>query len=105
VKVEDGHLRVSDDAVVVYAVADCPLCRQKAAQTGIPNPNPPGDTFDISVRNMRIWVDVAHALYVGHFGDNARRAARGMRQSGWFKTSLDRLQPHQKRRAPSSTAP
>jgi hypothetical protein len=71
VKVEDGYLRVSDDAVVVYAVADCPLCRQKAAQTGILDPNPPGDTFDISVRNMRIWVDVAHALYVGHFGDNA----------------------------------
>ncbi len=71
VKVEDGYLRVSDDAVVVYAVADCPLCRQKAAQTGIPDANPPGDTFDINVRDMRIWVDVAHALYVGHFGDNA----------------------------------
>ncbi|WP_035034003.1 glycosyl hydrolase family 28 protein [Caulobacter sp. AP07] len=71
VKVEDGYLRVSDDAVVVYAVADCPLCRQKAAQTGVPDPNPPGDTFDIRVRNIRIWVDVAHALYVGHFGDNA----------------------------------
>ncbi|MGR4866602.1 glycosyl hydrolase family 28 protein [Caulobacter sp. LARHSG274] len=71
VTVADGYLRVSDDAVVVYAVADCPLCRQKAAQTGVPDPNPPGDTFDIKVRNMRIWVDVAHALYVGHFGDNA----------------------------------
>lgn len=71
VKVRDGYLRVSDDAVVVYAVADCPICRQKAAQTGIPDANPPGDTFDIDVRDMRIWVDVAHALYVGHFGDNA----------------------------------
>jgi hypothetical protein len=71
VKVRDGFLRVSDDAVVVYAVADCPLCRQKAAQTGVPDPNPPGDTFDIDVRDMRIWVDVAHALYVGHFGDNS----------------------------------
>ncbi|MGF7148709.1 hypothetical protein FHS96_002337 [Sphingomonas zeicaulis] len=69
VTVEDGYLRVSDDAVVVYAVADCPLCRQRAARTGIPDPNPPGDTFDINVRNMRIWNDVAHALYVGHFGD------------------------------------
>lgn len=71
VKVRDGYLRVSDDAVVVYAVADCPICRQKAAQTGIPDVDPPGDTIDIDVRNMRIWVDVAHALYVGHFGDNA----------------------------------
>ena len=71
VKIHDGYLRVSDDAVVVYAVADCPICRQKAAQTGIPDINPPGDTVDIDVRNMRIWVDVAHALYVGHFGDNA----------------------------------
>lgn len=71
VKVRDGFLRVSDDAVVVYAVADCPICRQKAAQTGVPDPNPPGDTFDIDVRDMRIWVDVAHALYVGHFGDNS----------------------------------
>jgi hypothetical protein len=70
VKVRDGYLRVSDDAVVVYAVADCPVCRQKAARTGIPDPNPPGDTFDIDVRDMRIWVDVAHALYIGHFGDN-----------------------------------
>ncbi|HWU12698.1 MAG TPA: glycosyl hydrolase family 28 protein [Caulobacter sp.] len=71
VKVRDGYLRVSDDAVVVYAVADCPICRQRAAQTGVPDPNPPGDTFDIDVRNMRLWVDVAHALYIGHFGDNA----------------------------------
>ncbi|KQV64097.1 glycosyl hydrolase family 28 protein [Caulobacter sp. Root343] len=71
VKIQDCYLRVSDDAVVVYAVADCPICRQKAAQTGIPDPNPPGDTADIEVRNMRLWVDVAHALYVGHFGDNA----------------------------------
>lgn len=70
VKVRDSYLRVSDDAVVVYAVADCPLCRQRAAATGVPDPNPPGDTFDIDVRNMRLWVDVAHALYVGHFGDN-----------------------------------
>lgn len=70
VSVNGGYLRVSDDAVVVYAVADCPLCRQRAAQTGIPDSNPPGDTFDISVRNLRIWNDVAHALYIGHFGDN-----------------------------------
>lgn len=71
VSVDGGYLRVSDDAVVVYAVADCPLCRQRAAQTGIPDIDPPGDTFDISVRNLRIWNDVAHALYIGHFGDNA----------------------------------
>jgi hypothetical protein len=70
VKIQDSYLRVSDDAVVIYAVADCPICRQKAAQTGVPDPNPPGDTADIEVRNMRLWVDVAHALYVGHFGDN-----------------------------------
>ena len=70
VKVQDGYLRVSDDAVVIYAVADCPICRQKAALTGAPDVNPPGDTFDIDVRNMRVWADVAHALYVGHFGDN-----------------------------------
>lgn len=70
VKVRDGYLRVSDDAFVVYAVTDCPICRQKAASTGIPDPKPAGDTFDIDVRNMRLWVDVAHALYVGHFGDN-----------------------------------
>jgi len=70
VKVHDSYLRVSDDAVVVYAVADCPLCRDRAARTGIPDPNPPGDTFDIDVRNLRIWNDVAHALYIGHFGDN-----------------------------------
>lgn len=71
VSVEGGYLRVSDDAVVVYAVADCPLCRQRAAQTGIAAVNPPGDTFDITIRNLRIWNDVAHALYIGHFGDNA----------------------------------
>jgi hypothetical protein len=70
VSVDGGYLRVSDDAVVVYAVADCPLCRQRAAQTGIAEPNPPGDTFDITVRHLRIWNDVAHALYIGHFGDN-----------------------------------
>jgi hypothetical protein len=71
VRIRNGYLRVSDDAVVVYAVADCPLCRVKAAQTGAPEIHPPGDTFDIDVRDMRIWVDVAHALYVGHFGDNS----------------------------------
>lgn len=70
VLVDGGYLRVSDDAVVVYAVADCPLCRQRAAQTGVPDANPPGDTHDIQVRNLRIWNDVAHALYIGHFGDN-----------------------------------
>lgn len=70
VVVDGGYLRVSDDAVVVYAVADCPLCRQRAAQTGVPDAQPPGDTYDIKVRNLRIWNDVAHALYIGHFGDN-----------------------------------
>lgn len=71
VKVDGGYLRVSDDAVVVYAVADCPLCRQREVETGIKDPMPPGDTTDIDVRNLRIWNDVAHALYIGHFGDNA----------------------------------
>lgn len=71
VAIDGGYLRVSDDAVVVYAVADCPLCRQRAARTGVPDVDPPGDTFDIDVRNLRIWNDVAHALYIGHFGDNA----------------------------------
>ncbi|NKJ45123.1 hypothetical protein [Novosphingobium sp. SG720] len=69
VRIDGGYLRVSDDAVVVYAVADCPLCRQREAQTGIKDPMPPGDTTDISVRNLRIWNDVAHSLFVGHFGD------------------------------------
>lgn len=71
VRLDGGYLRVSDDAVVVYAVADCPLCRQREAETGIKDPMPPGDTTDIDVRNLRIWNDVAHALYIGHFGDNA----------------------------------
>jgi len=70
VTVDGGYLRVSDDAVVVYAVTDCAPCRQRAAETGVANFDPPGDTFDINVRNLRIWNDVAHALYVGHFGDN-----------------------------------
>ncbi|WP_404477983.1 glycosyl hydrolase family 28 protein [Novosphingobium sp. BL-52-GroH] len=70
VTVDGGYLRVSDDAIVIYAVADCPLCRQRAARTGTPDVNPPGDTYDITLRNMRIWNDVAHALYIGHFGDN-----------------------------------
>jgi hypothetical protein len=72
VLVERSYLRVSDDAVVVYAVADCPLCRQRAARTGVADVDPPGDTFDVTVRDMRIWADVAHALYIGHFGDNAK---------------------------------
>jgi hypothetical protein len=71
VTVEGSYLRVSDDAVVVYAVADCPLCRERVARTGIADVDPAGDTFDITVRDMRIWNDVAHALYIGHFGDNA----------------------------------
>lgn len=70
VTVDGGYLRVSDDAVVVYSVADCPLCRQREARTGIADPMPPGDTVDIQVRNLRLWNDVAHALYIGHFGDN-----------------------------------
>lgn len=94
VKVRDGYLRVSDDAVVVYAVADCPICRQKAAQTGVPDPNPPGDTFDIDVRNMRLWVDVAHALYVGHFGDNADpRTIRGITFDNIDVANLDEDDP------------
>lgn len=71
VRLDGGYLRVSDDAVVVYAVADCPLCREREVATGIKYPMPPGDTTDIDVRNLRIWNDVAHALYIGHFGDNA----------------------------------
>lgn len=69
VRIDGGYLRVSDDAVVVYAVADCPLCRQREAASGVKAPMPPGDTTDIDVRNLRIWNDVAHALYIGHFGD------------------------------------
>jgi hypothetical protein len=71
VKVDGGYLRVSDDAIVIYAVADCPLCRQREIETGVKDSMPPGDTADIDVRNLRIWNDVAHALYIGHFGDNA----------------------------------
>jgi len=69
VRLDGGYLRVSDDAVVVYAVADCPLCRQREAASGIKAPMPLGDTTDINVRDLRIWNDVAHALYIGHFGD------------------------------------
>jgi hypothetical protein len=71
VRLDGGYLRVSDDAVVVYAVADCPLCRQREAASGIKAPIPPGNTTNIDVRNLRIWNDVAHALYIGHFGDIA----------------------------------
>lgn len=71
VTVDGGYLRVSDDAVVVYAVTDCPICADKPiAPVGPPNSAQPADTFDIRVRNLRIWNDVAHALFVGHFGDN-----------------------------------
>ncbi|HWI85401.1 MAG TPA: hypothetical protein VNT42_03640 [Sphingomonas sp.] len=75
VKVDGGYLRVSDDGVVVYAVTDCPICGSRP----IPSVGPPGavapaDTFDIKVRNLTIWNDVAHALFISHFGDpNAPR--------------------------------
>lgn len=72
VRVEDGYLRVSDDALVVYAVTDCPICREtKILPTGPDGAHAPANTFDIRVRNMRIWNDVAHAMFVGHFGDNS----------------------------------
>jgi hypothetical protein len=94
VSVDGGYLRVSDDAVVVYAVADCPLCRQRAAATGIADVDPPGDTFDISVRNLRIWNDVAHALYVGHFGDNkVPRTIRDVRFDNIDIMNLDEDDP------------
>jgi hypothetical protein len=70
VDVDGGYLRVSDDAVVVYAVTDCPICRGRPiAPIGPPGAKLPADTFDIKIHNMRIWNDVAHSLYIGHFGD------------------------------------
>jgi hypothetical protein len=72
VTVDGGYLRVSDDAVVVYAVTDCPICRDHPiAPVGPPGATAPADTFDIHFRNLTIWNDVAHALFVGHFGNNA----------------------------------
>lgn len=72
VSVEGGYLRVSDDAVVVYAVTDCPICGDKPiAPVGPLGSASPADTFDIKISNLRIWNDVAHSLFVGHFGDNA----------------------------------
>jgi len=72
VSVDRGYLRVSDDAVVVYAVTDCPICGDKPiASIGPPGAAFPADTFDIHIRNLTIWNDVAHSMFVGHFGDNS----------------------------------
>lgn len=70
VRVDGGYLRVSDDGVVVYAVTDCPICRDRPIPpVGPPGAAQPADTFDIKVSNLTIWNDVAHSLFVGHFGD------------------------------------
>ena len=70
VQVDGGYLRVSDDGVVVYAVTDCPICRENPIPAnGPPGAEMPADTFDIKVRNLTIWNDVAHALFISHFGD------------------------------------
>lgn len=70
VHIDGGYLRVSDDGVVVYAVTDCPICRNHPiAPVGPPGATQPADTFDITARNLTIWNDVAHSLFVGHFGD------------------------------------
>lgn len=70
VAIDGAYLRTSDDAVVVYAVTDCPVCGDAPIAPVGPAGAPSRlDTFDITVTNTRIWNDVAHALYVGHFGD------------------------------------
>lgn len=70
ISVNGGYLRVSDDGVVVYAVTDCPICRDRPIPSiGPPGARAPADTFDIKVRNLTIWNDVAHALFISHFGD------------------------------------
>jgi len=69
VGIDNAYLRTSDDAVVVYAVTDCPICKPALPPIGSPGDQGSTDTFDIRVTNSRIWNDVAHALYVGHFGD------------------------------------
>jgi hypothetical protein len=70
VRVDGGYLRVSDDGVVVYATTDCPICAaHPIAPVGPPGAAQPADTFDIKASNLTIWNDVAHALFVGHFGD------------------------------------
>ncbi|MFT3996021.1 MAG: glycosyl hydrolase family 28 protein [Asticcacaulis sp.] len=68
VYVDQAYLRTSDDAVVVYAVNDCPIC---ATKTDTAPSALSYDTYDIRVTNSILWNDVAHAMYVGHFGDNA----------------------------------
>ncbi|NOW48427.1 hypothetical protein FHW96_004615 [Novosphingobium sp. SG751A] len=70
VRIDGGYLRVSDDGVVVYAVTDCPICGNRPIPAGgPPGAAQPADTFDIKARNLTIWNDVAHSLFVGHFGD------------------------------------
>lgn len=70
VSIDGGYLRVSDDAVVVYAVTDCPICKERPIRpVGPPAANQPADTFDIKARNLTIWNDVAHAMFISYFGD------------------------------------
>ncbi|MFT4090336.1 MAG: glycosyl hydrolase family 28 protein [Asticcacaulis sp.] len=70
VTLDGGYLRVSDDAVVVYAVTDCPICKERPIRpVGPPGAAQPADTFDITARNLTIWNDVAHALFISYFGD------------------------------------
>lgn len=66
--VDKAYLRTSDDAVVVYAVNDCPIC---ATKTDTAPSVESHDTYDIRVTNSTFWNDIAHSMYVGHFGDNA----------------------------------
>jgi hypothetical protein len=70
VTIDGGYLRTSDDAVVVYSVTDCPICKERPIRpVGPPGVSQPADTFDIKVRDLTIWNDVAHSMFVGHFGD------------------------------------
>lgn len=48
---------------------DCPIRKSPLLPVGSPGDQGATDTFDIRVTNSRPWNDVAHALYVGHFGD------------------------------------
>jgi hypothetical protein len=70
VTIDGGYLRTSDDAVAVYSVTDCPICKEHPIRPiGPPGSPQPADTFDIRARNLTIWNDVAHSMFVGHFGD------------------------------------
>jgi hypothetical protein len=91
VSVDHVYLRTSDDAVVVYAVSDCPICPARDDTASSPLSY---DTFDIRISHSVLWPDVAHALFVGHFGDPARpREIHDVSFDHIRVLSLDETQP------------